>query len=84
MRRVCGAGGSECGQVQGHGKTIGGQRWYMPSLNFYATPLPGLNLEVVSLDTNVLDHRKTYARQGRTWGALPHRAHLPLGGAVHC
>jgi prepilin-type processing-associated H-X9-DG protein len=28
-------------------------------MSFYASPLPGVNLEIVALDTNAVDHRKT-------------------------
>jgi prepilin-type processing-associated H-X9-DG protein len=31
----------------------------MPKMSYYAAPLPGVNIEVVALDTNIVDHRKT-------------------------
>merc|ERR1711871_61926 len=34
------------------------QEWHMPATNFYANPLEGIDLEIISLDTNILDAHK--------------------------
>ena len=46
-------------QVQKHGAVHGGQKWYMPAVSYYVTPLPGINLEIVALDTNFIDYWPT-------------------------
>ena len=50
--------GTACAQVQKHGGVHNNQQWHMPSMNYYETPLPGVNLEIVSIDTNVVDAHK--------------------------
>ena len=50
--------GERCGQVQMHGETINDQTWHMPAMQFYETPLPGVDLEIISIDTNILDAHK--------------------------
>ena len=59
---ICSVGedvpGTKCAQVQKHGAKLNDQTWHMPSMNYYEAPLPGVNLEIVSLDTNVLDAHK--------------------------
>jgi len=44
--------------VKKHDAILNDQQWHMPAMNFFATPLPGVNLEVVSLDMNILDAHK--------------------------
>ena len=51
--------GAQCAQVQKHGAVHGNQKWHMPAMNFVATPLPGVNIEIVSLDLNTVDDAKT-------------------------
>ena len=53
--------GAQCAQVQKHGSSHNFQEWYMPAMSYFATPLPGVNLEVVALDTNIVDEHKTCA-----------------------
>ena len=47
-------GGRTCAQVQKHGATHGGQRWYMPEMSYHVRPLEGINLEIVVLEMNGL------------------------------
>ena len=59
---ICGGDdvpGARCAQVQKHGGVHGNQRWHMPQLSYHATPIPGVNLELVALDLNVVDRSKT-------------------------
>ena len=51
--------GARCLQVQKHGAVHGDQEWYLPAMSFYANPLPGISLEIVSLDLNILDSDPT-------------------------
>lgn len=51
--------GVHCAQVQKHGAVHGNQKWHLPAMNFFASPLPGVNLEIVSLDLNTVDDGKT-------------------------
>lgn len=48
-------GTRSCAQVQKHGHSHGGQRWYMPKMSYHASPLPGVNIEIVALDINTID-----------------------------
>ena len=50
--------GAQCAQAQKHGSIINGQKWYMPEMSYYVQPLPGVNLEIVTIDLNVLDSHK--------------------------
>ena len=50
--------GEDCAQVQKHGAVLNGQTWYMPEMSYYVQPLPGVNLEIVTVDLNILDSHK--------------------------
>ena len=52
-------GGRTCAQVQKHGATHGGQRWFMPRMSYHAEPLPGVKLEIIALDINSIDAGKS-------------------------
>lgn len=47
--------GTQCAQVQKHGAVASDQAWHMPSMSHYMQPLPGVPLEIVTLDMNVVD-----------------------------
>ena len=52
---ACGRNPLGCSQIRKHGGVHRGHTWVMPDFNYYVRPLPGVNLEVVMLDTNHLD-----------------------------
>ena len=47
-----------CSQIRKHGGVHRGHTWVMPDYNYYVRPLPGVNLEIVMLDTNHLDSQR--------------------------
>ena len=60
---ACGRNPLGCSQVRKHGAGItkdtthtdGNHTWVMPDFNYFVRPLPGVALEIVSLDSNYLD-----------------------------
>ena len=79
-------GGRACFQVRKHGSIHGGQVWHMPAMSYHAVPIPGVNLEILALDLNLVDSAQTcpWIACGKVtcaWDAPPIRQGCTLS---HC